>query len=119
MYNRINESRVLPIEKTVRVQDAGFVMLSHLSDTVSCKIADPEIAEIAVSDAEEAIEEEDGSITKIYAENKTTACKIMPVIIADKEKLEALKLMMSVHTQEFNWSSHYDKYQEKFDLNQG
>jgi hypothetical protein len=36
-----------------------------------------------------ALQNQSNSLTKIYAENKTTACKIMPVIIADKEKLEA------------------------------
>lgn len=36
-----------------------------------------------------ALQNQSNSLTKIYAENKTTACKIMPVIIADKSKLEA------------------------------
>ena len=41
-------------DKTVKVTDCAFVMVGHLSDSVSCKIADSKIAEIAVTASEKA-----------------------------------------------------------------
>ena len=51
--------------------------------------------------------------TLLFYENEINELPIMFQHKQDKEKLDALKLLMSVYTHEFDWSSHYDKYQEK------
>ena len=51
--------------------------------------------------------------TLLFYENEINELPIMFQHRQEKDKLEALKLLISVHTHEFDWSSHYDKYQEK------
>lgn len=51
--------------------------------------------------------------TLLFYENEINELPIMFKHKQDKERLDALKLLMSVYTHEFDWSSHYDKYQEK------
>lgn len=51
--------------------------------------------------------------TLLFYENEINELPIMFKHKQEKDKLETLKLLMSVHTHEFDWSSHYDKYQEK------
>ena len=102
---------ITAVNKTVRIKDAGFVLVSHLSDSISCKIADPRIAEIAVTETEitgeEDEEDEPGKETSVvvYAKksgttyitvrndcnNKTVKIKVIvqktsPVLSKDKVK---------------------------------
>ena len=51
--------------------------------------------------------------TLLFYENEINELPIMFQHKQEKEKLEALKLLISVCTHEFDWHSHYDKYQEK------
>ena len=51
--------------------------------------------------------------TLLFYENEINEIPIMFKHKQDKERLDTLKLLMSVYTHEFDWSSHYDKYQEK------
>jgi len=43
---------IYKIDRTVRIKDAGFVVITHLSDKISCKISNPEIATLALTEPE-------------------------------------------------------------------
>lgn len=65
---------VYKIKETVRIKDAGFVAIAHLSEEISCEISNPAIATIALTEAELA-EEGPGleSILVLYAKKSGTA----------------------------------------------
>ena len=65
---------VYKVDRTVRIKDAGFVVITHLSDKISCEISNPAIATLALTEAEPS---EDGpgqdSNIVIYGKKSGTA----------------------------------------------
>lgn len=65
---------IYKIDRTVKIKDAGFVVITHLSDTISCKISNPEIAALALTEAEPSDDSpgQESNIV-IYAKKSGTA----------------------------------------------
>lgn len=51
--------------------------------------------------------------TILFYENEVNELPIIFNHKVDKDRLDALKTDISDYTKEFNWESHYDKYQLK------